>query len=211
MMYPLFDEYLFGKINRGDIVLIEYPSLYPIEEFSWGFVIPLVTERDGAAVGDFFGVGNILFKNYVRRLSGKKYRELIEMIKRIKVVKIGPGSISYGEVIEEVVPTYSVQSFLKNYYSVINRIGHLPTKPGYFLTFGLGHYIHFGGSDAMKAILTGLSTIPMEEWATIHFINEDLISREHLAMLEEISSVVFYVSNEGLTVKKGGDAIDSGG
>ncbi|NJD98337.1 biotin synthase [Thermococcus sp. LS1] len=207
----VFEKHLFGKANRGDMILVEYPSTYPIEEFSWSFLIPALVERGGVVIGDFFGIGDLMFRNYTRKVSGKEYSKIIELIKEIKIVKIGPGSASYGEVIEEVVPAYDSHSFLKNYHTVVNRMTHCPTKPEYFVTFGLAHYVHFGGDEAVKAILTGISTIPLEEWVGIHFINVDILSREHVAMLEEMASMVFYISKDGLIVKKGGEAFDSGG
>ncbi|ASJ13082.1 MULTISPECIES: DUF257 family protein [Thermococcus] len=211
METSVFEKYLFGRAERGDTVLIEYPPTYPLGKFSWGFLIPSLIERGGVVIGDFFGIGDLLFRNYIRRVSGKEYSDIIELIKKIKVVKIGPGSASYGEVIEEVVPVYDSHSFLKNYHTVVNRMTHSPTKPEYFVTFGLSHYVHFGGDEAMKAIMTGISTIPMEDWVGIHFLNVDVLSRVHLAMLEEMASIVFQLSDEEVIVKKGGEAFDSGG
>ncbi|ASJ07864.1 biotin synthase [Thermococcus siculi] len=211
MDVPTLKKYILGKANRGDTVLIEYDPTYPVEEFSWGFLIPVLLDRDGLVVADFFGVGNLLFRNYLRKVSGREYSKAIEFIKKIKVVKIGPGSASYGEVVEEITPSYEAHAFLKNYHTIITRMSRLPTKPEYFVTFGLGHYIHFGRDEAIRALLTAVSTIPMEDWVGIHFINEGVMKRERLAMLEEISSMVFHISRDGLKVKKEGGAIDQGG
>ncbi|NJE85151.1 biotin synthase [Thermococcus sp. CX2] len=207
----VFETYLFGKAQKGDIVMVEYPSVYPVEEFSWGLLIPMLVDRGVVVIGDFFGVGDLMFRNYIRRISGREYSRIIEIIKKIKVVKVGPGSASYGEVIEEVVPVYDSHSFLKNYHMVVNRMANCPAKPDYVLTFGLAQYIRFGGDEAMKAILTSISTIPMEDWIGIHFVNVDILSPEHLAMLEEVSSIVFYISKEGLIIKKEGEAFATGG
>ncbi|NJE04427.1 DUF257 family protein [Thermococcus sp. MV11] len=207
---PIFEKYLLGRASRGDTILIEYKPSYPVEDFSWGILLPALAGRYGVVVADFFGVGDVLFRNYARRISGREYSRVIELIKRIKVVKIGPGSASYGEVIEEVVPAYDPQTFLKNYHAVIGKMSRSPVKPEYFVTFGLSHYIHFGGDEAVKSILTGISTIPMEDWVGIHFINKDVLRKEHLAMLEEIASMVFQVSEEGLKVRKEGGTIDTG-
>ncbi len=45
----------------------------------------------------------------------------------------------------------------------------------------------------------------------MHLINVDVLERAHLAMLEEIASMVFGLSKDGVTVKKGREAFDSGG
>ncbi len=211
METSVFEEYLFGRAERGDLILVEYSPTYPVGEFFWGFLVPRLIERGGVVIGDFFGIGDMIFRNYTRKISGKEYSSLIELIKEIKVVKIGPGSASYGEVLEEITPTYESHGFLKNYHTIINRMTHSPAKPEYFVTFGLANYLNFGGKAAMKALLTSISTIPMEDWVGIHFINVDVLEKDQLAMLEEIASIVFYVSSEGVTVKKGGDVFDSGG
>ncbi|ASI98940.1 DUF257 family protein [Thermococcus celer] len=211
MEIPILEKYLLGGAEGGDMVLIEYTSTYPLEEFSWGFLIPRLVKRGEIAIGDFFGVGDLLFRNYIRGAPVKAYSRVLELIKRIKIVKIGPGSASYGEVIDEVVPSYNPQDFLKNYHAIVNRMIHSPTKPEYFVTFGLAHYIRFGGDGAIKALITGISTIPMEDWASVHLINVDVLERAHLAMLEEIASMVFGLSKDGVTVKKGREAFDSGG
>jgi hypothetical protein len=204
-------NYIVGKINRGDTVLIEYESTYPIDEFSWGLLIPFLVGRDGVVVADFYGIGNLLFRNYVRKISGREYSELIGLMKRIKVVRIGPGSADYGEVVEEIAPSYEPHTFLKNYHTIISRMSRLPSKPEYFVTFGLGHYIHFGGDEAIKSLITAVSTIPMEDWVGVHFINENVMRKERLAMLEEVSSMIFHISREGLRVKKEGESLDRGG
>ncbi|ASJ05886.1 DUF257 family protein [Thermococcus pacificus] len=204
-------KYLLGKANRGDSVLIEYESTYPVEGFSWGFLIPALLERNGVVVADFFGVGDLLFRNYIRRVSGREYSRTIELMRNIKVVKIGPGSASYGGVFEEITPTYEPSTFLKNYHTIISKMSRLPSKPEYVVTFGLGHYIHFGDDDAIRSLITAVSTIPTEDWVGVHFINEGVMRREHLAMLEGISSMVFHVSERGLKVKKEGESIDQGG
>jgi len=211
MDVPTLKKYLLGKVNRGDTVLIEYEPTYPIEEFSWGFLMPALLDRDGLVVADFFGVGDLLFRNYIRRISGKEYSRTIELMKRIKVVKIGPGSAGYGEVVEEITPSYEPPAFLKNYHTIISRMSRLPTKPEYFVTFGLGHYIHFGGDAAIRSLITAVSTIPMEDWVGVHFINEGVMRRERLAMLEEIASIIFQLSKDGFRVRKGGGTVDQGG
>ncbi len=212
MKYEDLTDMILGKINRGDIMLIEYSSLYQIEKLAWGSIIPSLVQDSTLVVWDFFGVGNLLFKNYIRRcVKPIESVRLVEVLKKIKVVKIGPGTISYGEVIEEISPSYKSQEFIKNYYSTIQRMERLPLKPTHLVTFGISSYIAFGGEETIKNILMGLSTIPMEDWVTINFVNVDTIKRNHLAMLEEIATDVVFVSSEGIIVRKGGDAIDSRG
>lgn len=199
----VFEEHLFGRAERGDTVLIEYSPTYPLGKFLWSFLMPRLIERGSVVIGDFFGIGDIIFRNYIRGISGKEYSGVIELIKEIKIVKIGPGSASYGEVIEEITPTYDSHGFLKNYHTIINRMAHSPTKPGYFITFGLAHYLNFGKDNAVKALLTSISTLPMEDWVGIHFINVDVLEEYQLAMLEEVASMVFYLTEDGIIVKKG--------
>ncbi|WP_297421476.1 DUF257 family protein [Thermococcus sp.] len=203
-------RYLLGKANRGDTVIVEYEPYYPVEDFSWGLLMPLLVETDSVVVADFFGVGNLLLRNYARRVSGKEYSRLIGLVKSIKVVKVGPGLASYGELLMDISPSYEPGSFLKNYHTIISRVSRLPTKPEYLVTFGLGHYVHFGGDNAVKSLLTGVSTIPLEDWVGIHFVNEAVVRREHLAILEEMASMVFRLSSDGITILKGGGAIDNG-
>ncbi len=203
-------RYLLGKANRGDTVIAEYEPYYPVEDFSWGLLMPSLVETDSVVVADFFGVGNLLLRNYARRVSGKEYSRLIGLMKSIKVVKVGPGLASYGELLMDISPSYEPGSFLKNYHTIISRVSRLPTKPEYLVTFGLGHYVHFGGDNAVKSLLTGVSTIPLEDWVGIHFVNEAVVRREHLAILEEMASMVFRLSSDGITILKGGGAIDNG-
>ncbi len=134
------------------MVLIEYTSTYPLEEFSWGFLIPRLVKRGEIAIGGLlWSGGSPVQELHTRAPPVKAYSRVLELIKRIKIVKIGPGSASYGEVIDEVVPSYNPQDFLKNYHAIVNRMIHSPTKPEYFVTFGLAHYIRFGGDGAIKA------------------------------------------------------------
>ncbi|ASJ10013.1 biotin synthase [Thermococcus sp. P6] len=211
MRTSLLENCLFEKIRRGDNVIIEYGSSYPVEMFSWGFLVPALVERNGITVVDFFGVGSILFRNYVRKVSGSEYSRIIEFLKKIKVIKVGPGTVGYGEVIDERIPVYDPQTFLREYYAIVNRITRFPMKPGYLVTFGLSHYVHFGGDKAVKSLITGLTTIPMEDWVSVHLLNVDVLEPTHLAMLEEMAPVVFQLSDEGVTLKKGCDTFDPEG
>ena len=201
------ESYLLGKALRGDIVLIEYSSTYPLEISAWGEVIPLLAS-EGLVVCDFFGVGEMFFRKYVRRLPGKAYSEFLELLRDIKIVKVGPGTATYGDIIEELVPTYDPHIFLRNYHSIMSKVSRMPQKPKYFVSFGLSHYIHFNPEEAIKSLLTAITNIPMEDLLGVHFVNKDIVKKEHLAMMEEIATFVIRVSREGVDVIKDGGAGD---
>ncbi len=203
------ESYLLGKALRGDIVLIEYSSTYPLEMLAWGEVIPLLMKSSGdLVVCDFFGTGEMFFRKYVRRLPGRAYSEFLELVKDIKIVKVGPGTATYGEIIEELVPTYDPHIFLRNYHSIMGKVSRMPQKPKYFVSFGLSHYIHFNPEEAIKSLLTAITNIPMEDLLGVHFVNKDILRKEHLAMMEEIATFVIRVSGEGMDVIKDGGAGD---
>jgi hypothetical protein len=90
-------------------------------------------------------------------------------------------------------------------------MGRLPLKPTHLVTFGLANYINFGGDETLKYIITGLSTIPMDDWATLNFINTGILKGEQLAILEEVSTYVFHVSEKEVKLRKGGEIFDSRG
>ncbi|WP_297476946.1 DUF257 family protein [Thermococcus sp.] len=195
----------------GEFLLIEYEPTFNVEDFSWGLLMPALLKEGPTVVADFFGVGAITFRNYTRRASGEEYSRIIDLTKGIKVIKVGPGSASYGELIEELAPAYEAQTFLRNYHSLIGRVSRLPVKPRYLVTFGLGHYVHFGGDAAILAILTAVSTLPVEDLLSVHLINRDVIRRDHLAILEGLASAVFELSSEGVKIRKGGVSGDKRG
>ncbi len=190
-------DYLLREIWRGSNVLVEYPSNYPIEDFVWGRFIPAIPKEEQVIVDDFLGVGDLTFRNYLRKESGKRYKALIDAIRNIKIIKIGPGRGSYGNVINEIPPVYDAQEFLDRYYGCLKRLVTEFGKPAYFLTFGLAEYLYFGGEKAIRTILTLQSVLPIEDWTSIYFINRTLIDAKHLAMLEEISSSVLEISWDG--------------
>ncbi|WP_461866453.1 DUF257 family protein [Thermococcus sp.] len=185
-------DYLLREIWRGGIVLVEYPSNYPIEDFVWGTLLPTISEQE-IIVDDFLGIGDLTFRNYLRKESGKGYKTVLDTIKNIKIIKIGPGRGSYGNVINEIPLTYDTQEFMDRYYNCLKRLVVEFGKPAYFLTFGLAEYLYFGGEKAIRTILTLQSVLPIEDWTSIYFINKDLIDRNHLAILEEISSSVLEI------------------
>ncbi len=206
-----FGTYLLGRARRGDMIILEYPSTYPMERFSWGVLIPALMGKRNVVVVDFFGIGDVMFRNYVRGISGGEYSKTLEMIKELKVIKVGPGGGSCGEVIDEIVPTYEPQSALKSYHSVINRLVNSPTKPDYMVTFGLAMYLRFGGDGAIRSLLTGLSTLPVEDWAWVHLVNRNALPDETMAIIEEVSSMIFELSGDEVTVKKGGEVFAADG
>ncbi len=208
---PSFGTYLLGKVKRGSVILVEYSPTYQMERFSWGFLLPILMERGEVVVVDFFGVGDIMFRNYIRGIGGREYSKILELIKSLKIIKVGPGSCSYGGIIDEIVPTYDPQSALRSYYSMINKLVNSPTKPDYMVTFGLAMYLHFGGEGAIRSLLTWVTTLPVEDWAWVHLVNKGVLSEENLAILEELSSMVFQPSHGEVTVKKGGEGLAADG
>jgi len=195
---------LLGKALRGDIVLVEYSSNYPVERLVWEDTVPLMKSSGELVVCDFFGIGETFFRKYVRRLPGREYSRFIELLRGIKIVKVGPGTATYGEVIEELVPTYDPHIFLRNYHSIMGKVSRMPQKPKYFVSFGLGHYIHFNPDEAVKSLLTAITNIPMEDLLSVHFINTDILDRKHLAIMEELATFVIRASEGGLSVIKDG-------
>ena len=195
----------------GEFLLIEYEPTFNVEDFSWGLLMPALLREGPTVVADFFGVGDIMFRNYARRASGREYSRIIDLAGSVKVIKVGPGSASYGELIEELAPVYEAQTFLRNYHSLVGRVSRLPVKPRYLVTFGLGHYVHFGGDDAVLAILTAAGTLPFEDLVGVHLVNRDVMRRDHLAILEGMASVIFELTSEGVKMRKGGVSGDKRG
>jgi len=201
------EEFLKRKIREGDIVLIEYPSRYPLEKLVWGKIIPELSHGNQIIIDDFFGIGDLTFRNYIRTVPPKEYKELIEIAKSLKVIKIGPGMGSYGTIIDEIPLTYEVPEFMKNYYDAIRKASSSAIKPVYFITFGLAEYLYFGKEKGLQVILFSRSNLPVEDWTSIYFINKDVIQNEVLAILEEISPwVIDVVEKENeykIEIKKG--------
>ncbi|AHL23282.1 MULTISPECIES: DUF257 family protein [Thermococcus] len=189
-------------MTPGDVVLIEYQSREPIENLAWGELLPAIN-AGGVVVVDFFGMGEILLRKFMRR-GDVDYSGVLELLKDLRVVRVGPGTVTYGEILEDVVPSYDPHTFLRSYHSIMSKISRLPQKPKYMVTFGLGHYIHFNPENAIKSILTAVSTIPAEDLVIINFVNADVIKRAHLAILEELSTAIVEVSGGEFKVYKDG-------
>ncbi|WP_457752286.1 DUF257 family protein [Thermococcus sp.] len=202
MVTSSFEEYLLGEVERGEMILVEYSSRVPIEEIAWDMLAPAFMEKGDVVVVDFLGVGSLLFKNYERKLPGKDYSKILELMKRLKVIKVGPSTANYGEVIETLVPSDDSKSFLKNYHTLMNRIAKLPSKPEYMLVFGFAEHIYFGGEAVLKNLFTALATIPFEDWAVVAFINFEVLKPEQIALLEGISSAAFRVTKDGIEIRK---------
>jgi len=202
------EKFLLGEAIRGDVVIIEYSSRTPVEITAWGKVIPLLKANGNLVIVDFFGIGDAMFRKYLRRLPGKKYSEFVELVRDIGIIKIGPGATTYGEVLDEFVPTYDPSIFLKNYHAVMSRISRLPQKPKYLVSFGLSHYVHFNPEGAIKSIITATTSLPMEELIGVHFVNTDIISRSELAIVEEAATLILEVSRNGFSVLKGDEGGD---
>ncbi len=207
-MKSIVEELILGKVIRGDWVLLEYDPVYPMEGFAWGILMPALLERGNVVVADFFGVGDLLFRNYLRRVTGEEYSRAVDLFGRIRVFKIGPGMASYGEIVEEITPSYDPGAFLRNYHTIVSRMSRLPMKPDYFVTFGLGHYIHFGRDEALKSLLTAISTIPMEDWVGIHFVNTGVLDGHALSVIEGVTPFVIHLSTEGIRLRKEGGTVD---
>ncbi len=193
-------DYLLHEIWRGSTVLVEYPSNYSIGDFVWGTLLPSIPEGEQVIVDDFFGIGDLTFRNYLRKESGERYKTLLNALRNIKLIKIGPGRGSYGTVINEIPLTYDTQEFMDRYYSCLKRLVTEFGKPAYFFTFGLAEYLYFGGEKAIRTILTLQSVLPIEDWTSIYFINGSLMDSRHLAILEEISSSVLEIAWNGKSV-----------
>lgn len=175
------DKMVIDKIRNGDVAIIEYPSTFPIHEFLWGDLIPVLIDNFEIVIDDFFGLGDVLFRTYLRRIPPKRYPEVMEKIMgKIKAIKIGPGKISYTGTIEEIPLTYDLSEFIKLYYPGIREILTKSSKRVIFITVGLSEYLYFGGNEALKTVLLSRSILPIEDWTSIYLLNVDLARREVL-------------------------------
>ncbi|WP_048055355.1 DUF257 family protein [Pyrococcus sp. NA2] len=197
------DKMLVDKIKNGDIVIIEYPSTFPIHEFLWGELVMTLIDDFDIVIDDFFGLGDVLFRTYLRRVPPKMYSEIVEKIMgKVKAIKIGPGKISYTGFIEEIPLTYDLSEFIKLYYPGIREILTKASKRVIFITVGLAEYLYFGGDEALKTLLLSRSILPIEDWTSVYLLNTNLAPEKSIAALEEISPLVVYLSKKGTLVKK---------
>ncbi len=199
---------LIRSFQPGDRVLLEYESKIPISQIVWRYITHYILEDEPTIIFDFYGIGDITFRNYLRSISGKEYRRLIESKKNIYIFKIGPGGASYGEVVGQEKVYTGTENFLKVYYTMIQRALSLPRKPKYAVVFGISEYLYFTGSSGLFNLINVISTIPIEDWTTIVLINIDVVDEKQRAILEEISSWVVRLKEEGCEIIKGGNGRD---
>lgn len=194
------------ELKSGDSLLIEYPGGYPIEDLLWGQVMPVILKKGTVLVDDFFGVGDVMFRNYVRKLPASKYKTLLKGLKNISVIKIGPGRVSYGKILIQMPLTYDSEAFLDSYYGAIRKSLLTQDKPLYFVSIGISEYIYFGKEEALQTLLVTRSSLPIEDWASVYLLNTDLVNGSALALMEELSSWVLEVGGEeksAIRLKKG--------
>ncbi|AMM54332.1 DUF257 family protein [Pyrococcus kukulkanii] len=204
MEHDIIAKMIIDEIKNGDIAIIEYPSTFPAHELLWDNLVMSFIKEFEVVIDDFFGVGDILFRTYIRRVSPEKYKRVMEsIVGNVKAVKIGPGKISYSEIVEEIPLTYDLSEFIKLYYPGIREILAKSSKRVIFITVGLAEYLYFGGERALETILLSRSVLPIEDWTSIYLLNLDLAPEKSVAALEEISPLVIYASNKGILVKKG--------
>ncbi|WP_048058196.1 DUF257 family protein [Pyrococcus yayanosii] len=195
---------IMDKIRNGDVVLIEYPSTFPSHRLLWETLIPELAEGFDIVIDDFFGVGDLLFRAYIRRITAEEYKKIMDIVGSVKVVKIGPGKVSYGRLVEEIPLTYDVSEFIKLYYPSIRKVISKASKKVVFITVGLSEYLYFGGDKALQTILFSRSSLPIEDWTSIYLLNTSLVPAQALAALEEISPLIISSEPSGkVVIKKG--------
>lgn len=195
---------LIPLLQPGDRVLVEYTPDITLRDLEWKEIMRSFVKDGTVIVFDFYGIGDIMFRNYLRTLAGRDYRGLIEAKRNIHVFKFGPGGASYGQLAAEEKVYSDTESFLRSYYSMIRRTLNLPQKPKYSFIFGLAEYLYFTGKSGLYNILHATSTIPLEDWVTFVFLNTEAVGHFERAILEEISSWVLVLKKEGVEVIKGG-------
>ncbi|AJC72146.1 MAG: DUF257 family protein [Thermococcus sp.] len=199
---------LTHSFQPGDRVLMEYEAKLPISKIAWRYITRYILEDEPVIIFDFYGIGDIMFRNYLRLISGEEYRQLIESKRNIYIFKIGPGGASYGEVVGHEKVYTDAESFLKGYYTMVQRALSLPRKPRYAVVFGISEYLYFAGPSGLFNIINVISTIPIEDWVTIILLNVDAVNEKQRSILEEISSWVVRLVEEGCEIVKGGNGRD---
>lgn len=195
---------LLASLQPRDKLLLEYRSLEMIEDFIWGRLIPELIEESTVLVVDVYGVGDVLFRNHIRKAKISEYKPLIQAKKRIYVFKLGPGNPSYGNIVGEDKLRLNPDDFLKEYHWMIRKVLNLPEKPKFLAVFGISEFLLFHGKNALKNIIHTASALPVEEWVTIIPLNVSAVQDEFIAVLEEFSTHVALLEGGELKLLKGG-------
>jgi len=193
-------EFLEKNVTLGDFVLIEYPSPYSIAQLLWGELVPEISQKE-ILIDDFFGIGDLLFRGYLRKTPPEEYKKAMEVTKNLRAIRIGIGRTSYTSIAEEIPITYEVSEFMRNYYNALMKLFSVSTKVEYSITLGVSQYIYFGGEKALKAILFTRSTLPFEDWTSIYFVNKDILDERQLAILRELANWCLKIIKEGNAYK----------
>ncbi|WP_456366214.1 DUF257 family protein [Thermococcus sp.] len=195
---------LLGILEPGDRALIEYDPKAPVELLLWRDVVPQIVDESSLLVVDWYGIGDVLFRNYLRKAPGKEYQFLIEAKKKVYVFKVGPGHPSYGQKIGEEKVYTDPEDFMRAYYWMIRKAVNLPQKPRHLLILGLAEYVYFAGPQGLQNIIQVTSAIPVEDWITIVPVNRRVLSAAELGILEDIASHIAEFSGEEMRILKGG-------
>ncbi len=189
-------EEISKALLPGDRILIEYPPEIRVEDMIWDSLMPFLTSKGSVAVVDFHGIGDIMFRNYLRHHVDMKYRELMRMKKRTKVFKIGAGTASYGEIVMEGKLSSNEEEFIKTYYRIVREMKILPLKPVAVLVFGIAEQIYLRGPGYLGPLLSAIGTIPIEDWPVVYFVNRGILEEKEVAFLEGLSSWIFKIGEE---------------
>ncbi|NJF24356.1 hypothetical protein [Thermococcus sp. Bubb.Bath] len=201
---------LLALLQPGDRVIIEYEPLSDGERVIWGEIISAMIQEGDIAVIDIYGVGDIMFRNYVRLAPSRKYRKFIEGKKHIHVFKVGPGNPSYGEIIGEEKVYSRTENFMKAYYWMMRRALSVPRRPRYLVIFGISEYLHFTGDSGLYNLLYVISSLPVEDFVTIVPLDIKAVDPKVLAVVENMASHVISLTDGSLRVLKGGSGVEDG-
>jgi hypothetical protein len=194
---------LLASLQPGDRVLLEYGSLEGVEALLWGKLIPELIRESTVLAVDIYGVGDMLFRNYIRGAKISEYKSLIHAKKRIYVFKLGSGNPSYGLLVGDDKLYTKADDFLKTYHWMIRKALNLPEKPKFLVVFGVSEFFLFHERNALKNVLQATTAIPVEDWVTFIPLNISAVDRELTAVLEELSTHVVLLEGGELKLLKG--------
>lgn len=204
----MFNEGVFYDFIRvivlGDIVLIKYFFNVFVEKIVWGEIIFFIYDY-GIVLIDFWGIGDIFMRKFVK-ISGVEYMKIFDVIREIKIIKIGFGVVLYGEVFEDIVFMYELQNFLRNYYFIFSRIFRFFWKFKYVVVFGFFYYIYFNFEKVLKLILIVVGIILVGDFVIISFVNISILNEVYIGIFEEFSIKVVEVFG-GKIIVVGGERI----